>query len=115
MIFTAVDFFLHLIGVLSGYFLHRPEIRTRKNEMVLIIVIIKNENLIKTWKVFLLIVVLAAITFLMIKSVEQHYHAGKQAATGALIGQVMREMKGADPAQVRQMLVERLEADRPRG
>jgi aspartyl-tRNA(Asn)/glutamyl-tRNA(Gln) amidotransferase subunit B len=43
------------------------------------------------------------------------YHAGKQAAAGVLIGQVMREMKGADPAQVRQMLVERLEAERPPG
>ena len=32
----------------------------------------------KTWKVFLLIVVLAIITFFMIKSVEQHYHAGQQ-------------------------------------
>jgi hypothetical protein len=42
------------------------------------IVRIKNENLMKTWKVFLLIVVLAIITFFMIKSVEQHYHAGQQ-------------------------------------
>jgi hypothetical protein len=32
----------------------------------------------KTWKFFLLIVLLAVVTFLMIKSVEQHYHAGQQ-------------------------------------
>jgi hypothetical protein len=29
----------------------------------------------KNFKLFLLIVVLAVITFLMIKSVEEHYHA----------------------------------------
>jgi len=36
------------------------------------------------------------------------FRSGKQAALGALIGQVMREVKGADPKQVRQMLSERL-------
>jgi aspartyl-tRNA(Asn)/glutamyl-tRNA(Gln) amidotransferase subunit B len=36
------------------------------------------------------------------------FRSGKQAALGALIGQVMREVKGADPKQVRQMLAEKL-------
>ena len=36
------------------------------------------------------------------------FQAGKQAAIGPLIGQVMREVKGADPKTVRQMLVEKL-------
>ncbi len=33
------------------------------------------------------------------------FKAGKQAAVGALIGQVMREVKGADPQKVREMLI----------
>jgi len=37
------------------------------------------------------------------------FRGGKQAAVGALIGQVMREVKGADPGTVRQMLLERLQ------
>jgi aspartyl-tRNA(Asn)/glutamyl-tRNA(Gln) amidotransferase subunit B len=36
------------------------------------------------------------------------FKAGKQAAIGALIGQVMREVKGADPNLVRQMLLEKI-------
>jgi aspartyl-tRNA(Asn)/glutamyl-tRNA(Gln) amidotransferase subunit B len=38
------------------------------------------------------------------------FQSGKQAAIGALIGQVMREVKGADPNVVRQMLLEKLNA-----
>ncbi len=38
------------------------------------------------------------------------FQAGKQAAIGPLIGQVMRAVKGADPKTVRQMLCERLGA-----
>ncbi|MCH7988635.1 MAG: Asp-tRNA(Asn)/Glu-tRNA(Gln) amidotransferase subunit GatB [Planctomycetes bacterium] len=41
------------------------------------------------------------------KAVED-FQAGKQAAVGALIGQVMREIKGADPKTVRQMLIEKM-------
>jgi aspartyl-tRNA(Asn)/glutamyl-tRNA(Gln) amidotransferase subunit B len=33
---------------------------------------------------------------------------GKQAAVGPLIGQVMKDMKGADAKTVRQMLLERI-------
>jgi aspartyl-tRNA(Asn)/glutamyl-tRNA(Gln) amidotransferase subunit B len=36
------------------------------------------------------------------------FKGGKQAAVGALIGQVMREVKGADPATVKQMLIEKI-------
>jgi aspartyl-tRNA(Asn)/glutamyl-tRNA(Gln) amidotransferase subunit B len=36
------------------------------------------------------------------------FKSGKQAAVGALIGQVMKSVKGADPQTVRKMLVERL-------
>lgn len=36
------------------------------------------------------------------------FQSGKQAAVGALIGQVMREVKGADPQTVREMLISRL-------
>lgn len=36
------------------------------------------------------------------------YQGGKQAAIGALIGQVMREVKGADPAAVKQMLIDKM-------
>ncbi|MBI3864573.1 MAG: Asp-tRNA(Asn)/Glu-tRNA(Gln) amidotransferase subunit GatB [Planctomycetia bacterium] len=36
------------------------------------------------------------------------FKAGKQAAVGALIGQVMKAVKGADPQTVRTMLVEKL-------
>jgi len=36
------------------------------------------------------------------------FKAGKQAAVGALIGQVMKQVKGADPQTVRTMLVEKL-------
>ena len=38
------------------------------------------------------------------------FKSGKQAAVGALIGQVMREVKGADPQTVREMLVAKLSA-----
>lgn len=38
------------------------------------------------------------------------FKGGKQAAVGALIGQVMREIKGADPQKVREMLVAALNA-----
>lgn len=36
------------------------------------------------------------------------FQSGKQAAVGALIGQVMREIKGADAKVVRQMLIDRM-------
>ena len=36
------------------------------------------------------------------------FKSGKQAAVGALIGQVMKQVKGADPQTVRTMLVEKL-------
>ncbi|QDT99096.1 Asp-tRNA(Asn)/Glu-tRNA(Gln) amidotransferase subunit GatB [Gimesia aquarii] len=36
------------------------------------------------------------------------FQSGKQAAVGALIGQVMREIKGADPKMVRQLLIEKM-------
>jgi aspartyl-tRNA(Asn)/glutamyl-tRNA(Gln) amidotransferase subunit B len=36
------------------------------------------------------------------------FKAGKQAAVGALIGQVMKAVKGADPAAVRELLVQKL-------
>ena len=35
--------------------------------------------------------------------------AGKQAAVGALIGQVMKAVKGADPQKVRELLVAKLQ------
>jgi aspartyl-tRNA(Asn)/glutamyl-tRNA(Gln) amidotransferase subunit B len=38
------------------------------------------------------------------------FRAGKQAAVGALIGQVMREVKGADPQAVREKLLAQLQA-----
>ena len=41
------------------------------------------------------------------KAVED-FRTGKQAAVGALIGQVMKEVKGADAKLVRQMLIERM-------
>lgn len=41
------------------------------------------------------------------KAVED-FQSGKQAAVGALIGQVMREIKGADPQTVRKMLIEKM-------
>ncbi len=36
------------------------------------------------------------------------FQSGKQAAVGALIGQVMREIKGADPKVVRELLIEKM-------
>ncbi|MCA9005054.1 MAG: Asp-tRNA(Asn)/Glu-tRNA(Gln) amidotransferase subunit GatB [Planctomycetaceae bacterium] len=36
------------------------------------------------------------------------FQSGKQAAVGALIGQVMREVKGADPKVVRELLIEKM-------
>jgi aspartyl-tRNA(Asn)/glutamyl-tRNA(Gln) amidotransferase subunit B len=36
------------------------------------------------------------------------FKAGKQAAVGALIGQVMKSAKGADPQTVRTMLMEKM-------
>lgn len=36
------------------------------------------------------------------------FQSGKQAAVGALIGQVMRDIKGADPKVVRQLLIEKM-------
>ena len=36
------------------------------------------------------------------------FQAGKQAAVGALIGQVMKQLKGADAADIRQRIVARL-------
>jgi len=41
------------------------------------------------------------------KAVED-FQGGKQAAVGPLIGQVMREVKGADPQAVRTMIIEKL-------
>jgi aspartyl-tRNA(Asn)/glutamyl-tRNA(Gln) amidotransferase subunit B len=41
------------------------------------------------------------------KAVEA-FKGGKQAAVGPLIGQVMREVKGADPKLVRELLVKKL-------
>ncbi|MBM79269.1 MAG: Asp-tRNA(Asn)/Glu-tRNA(Gln) amidotransferase GatCAB subunit B [Planctomycetaceae bacterium] len=38
----------------------------------------------------------------------EDFRGGKQAAIGALIGQVMRNLKGADPKQVREMLIEKI-------
>ena len=35
---------------------------------------------------------------------------GKQQAVGPLIGQVMKEIQGADPKQVRQMLIDAINA-----
>ena len=40
--------------------------------------------------------------------VANDVRSGKQAAVGPLIGQVMREVKGADPQTVRQMLLDKL-------
>ena len=36
------------------------------------------------------------------------YRGGKQAAIGSLMGQVMKEVKGADPGAVRQLLIQKL-------
>ena len=36
------------------------------------------------------------------------FKSGKQAAVGALIGQIMKELKGADAKVVREMLIEEL-------
>ncbi len=36
------------------------------------------------------------------------FREGKQAAVGPMIGQIMREIKGADPKQVRQMLIDKI-------
>jgi len=36
------------------------------------------------------------------------FQSGKQAAVGALIGQVMREVKGADPKVVRELLIKKM-------
>lgn len=36
------------------------------------------------------------------------FKSGKQAAAGSLIGQIMKELKGADAKVVRQMLVDEL-------
>lgn len=52
---------------------------------------------------------IAAVIARNAKTVDD-YRGGKQAALGPLIGQVMREVKGADPQTVRQMLIERLNA-----
>ena len=41
----------------------------------------------------------------------EDFRNGKQAAIGRLIGQAMREMKGADPQVVRQMLIDKISAD----
>ncbi len=38
------------------------------------------------------------------------FKAGKQAAVGALIGQVMKQVKGADPAGVRELIIQQLNA-----
>lgn len=51
--------------------------------------------------------VIAAVVEKNPQAVED-FRAGKQQAVGPLIGQVMREVKGADPKTVRQMLVERM-------
>ena len=37
------------------------------------------------------------------------FRGGKQAAVGALIGQVMREMKGADAGAVRELILKALQ------
>jgi aspartyl-tRNA(Asn)/glutamyl-tRNA(Gln) amidotransferase subunit B len=37
------------------------------------------------------------------------FQSGKQAAVGALIGQVMKQVKGADPQKVRELLVAKLQ------
>ncbi len=36
------------------------------------------------------------------------FKSGKQAAAGSLIGQIMKELKGADAKVVRQMLIDEL-------
>ena len=51
--------------------------------------------------------VIAAVLAKNAKAVAD-FRGGKQAAVGALIGQVMREIKGADPGTVRQMLIEKI-------
>jgi len=51
--------------------------------------------------------VIAAVVERNDKAVND-FRAGKQAAIGRLIGEVMREVKGADPKLVRQMLVDRV-------
>jgi aspartyl-tRNA(Asn)/glutamyl-tRNA(Gln) amidotransferase subunit B len=43
------------------------------------------------------------------EKVAADFRSGKQAAIGRLIGEVMREIKGADAKVVRQMLIERIE------
>jgi len=39
------------------------------------------------------------------------FQAGKQAAVGSLIGQVMRTMKGADPQTVRELLIAKMSSN----
>jgi aspartyl-tRNA(Asn)/glutamyl-tRNA(Gln) amidotransferase subunit B len=51
--------------------------------------------------------VISAVVARNPKAVED-FKAGKQAAVGALIGQVMKEVKGADAKVVREMLIKRL-------
>ena len=42
------------------------------------------------------------------EKIANDFRGGKQGAIGPLIGQVMGQMKGADPATVRQMLIDRI-------
>jgi len=44
------------------------------------------------------------------ESIAEEIRNGKDAAVGPLIGQVMQEMKGADPKSVRQMLLDRIKS-----
>ena len=52
----------------------------------------------------------AAITAVLARSEKAiaDFKSGKQQAVGPLVGQVMKEVKGADPKRVREMLVERM-------
>lgn len=51
--------------------------------------------------------VIAAVIAKNAKAVAD-FKGGKQSAAGALIGQIMRELKGADPATVRELLIKKL-------
>ena len=51
--------------------------------------------------------VIAAVIAKNAKAVAD-FKGGKPSAAGALIGQIMRELKGADPATVRELLMKKL-------
>ena len=53
-------------------------------------------------------VVTAVVTKDQNQKAIEDFRGGKQAAVGALMGQVMREVKGADPQTVRQMIIDKI-------